>query len=90
MYVASSAPRVCFPNVYGIDMPTRSELLCGDGKGADEVARIIGADKVVYQTIESSTSSTFLSLNSTGIGFSFWRTLFLRTVWPGMMNVRPT
>lgn len=50
VYVASSAPRVCFPNVYGIDMPTRSELLCGDGKGADEVARIIGADKVVYQT----------------------------------------
>ena len=52
VYVASSAPRVCFPNVYGIDMPTRSELLCGDGKGADEVARIIGADKVVYQTID--------------------------------------
>ncbi len=52
VYVASSAPRVCFPNVYGIDMPTRTELLCGDGKDADEVARIIGADKVVYQTVE--------------------------------------
>lgn len=52
VYVASSAPRVCFPNVYGIDMPTRSELLCGDGKGEDEVARIIGADKVVYQSVD--------------------------------------
>lgn len=52
VFVASSAPRVCFPNVYGIDMPTRSELLCGDNKDADEVARIIGANKVVYQTVE--------------------------------------
>ena len=28
VYVASSAPRVMYPNVYGIDMPTRSELIC--------------------------------------------------------------
>ena len=42
-----------FPNVYGIDMPTKSELLCGDGKGADEVAKIIGADKVIYQPLAS-------------------------------------
>lgn len=53
VYVASSAPRVMFPNVYGIDMPTKSELLCGDGKGADEVAKIIGADKVIYQPLAS-------------------------------------
>ena len=52
VFVASSAPRVMFPNVYGIDMPTRSELICGDGKEADEVAKIIGADAVVYQPLE--------------------------------------
>ena len=52
VYVASSAPPVRFPDVYGIDMPTRSELLCGDGKGADEVAQIIGADRVVYQSVQ--------------------------------------
>ena len=34
VFVASSAPRVMFPNVYGIDMPTKSELICGDGKDA--------------------------------------------------------
>lgn len=62
VYVASSAPRVCFPNVYGIDMPTRSELLCGDGKSADEVARIIGANKVVYQSIEGMCKA-FTDLN---------------------------
>ena len=45
---------------------------------------------VVPRTIESSISSTFLPLNSLDIALSFWRTLFLRTAWPGMMNVRPT
>ena len=44
---------------------------------------------VVPRTIESSTSSTTLSLNSMPTGFNFWRTLFLRIAWPGMMNVRP-
>jgi len=44
---------------------------------------------VVPRTIESSTSSTTLSLNSMPTGLSFWRTLFLRIACPGMMNVRP-
>ena len=52
VFVASSAPRVMFPNVYGIDMPTRSELLCGDGKSAEEVAKILGADAVIYPPVE--------------------------------------
>lgn len=52
VFVASSAPRVMFPNVYGIDMPTRSELLCGDGRDAKTVAENLGADAVVYQTVE--------------------------------------
>ena len=52
VFVASSAPRVMFPNVYGIDMPTRSELLCGDGRDATAVAESLGADAVVYQTID--------------------------------------
>lgn len=52
VFVASSAPRVMYPNVYGIDMPTRSELICGDGKTSEEVAREIGADGVIYQTLD--------------------------------------
>ena len=57
VYVASSAPRVRFPNVYGIDMPTRSELICGHGQTAEDVARVIGADKVIYQTEEGLVAS---------------------------------
>ncbi len=52
VFIASGAPRVCFPNVYGIDMPTRSELICGDGKSAEEVAKLLEADAVVYQRLE--------------------------------------
>ena len=52
VFVASSAPRVMYPNVYGIDMPTKAELICGDGKSAEEVAKVIGADAVVFQTLD--------------------------------------
>lgn len=52
VFVASAAPRVCFPNVYGIDMPTRAELICGDGKTDDEVAKLFEADAVIYQRLE--------------------------------------
>ena len=52
VFVASSAPRVMFQNVYGIDMPTKSELICGDGKDAEAVAKELGADKVIFQSID--------------------------------------
>ncbi len=52
VFVASSAPRVMFPNVYGIDMPTKAELICGDGKTPSQVAEMIGADAVVFQTLD--------------------------------------
>jgi amidophosphoribosyltransferase len=42
---------VRFPNVYGIDMPTRAELLAAS-RSEDEVAREIGADALVYQDLE--------------------------------------
>ncbi|MBU6491297.1 MAG: amidophosphoribosyltransferase [Burkholderiales bacterium] len=48
---ASAAPPVKFPNVYGIDMPTSSELVAHD-RTDEEVARIIGADALVYQDVE--------------------------------------
>ncbi|CAG7601426.1 amidophosphoribosyltransferase [Candidatus Vallotia tarda] len=48
---ASAAPPVRFPNVYGIDMPTRSELVAY-GRTDQEVAKIIGADALVYQDVE--------------------------------------
>jgi len=48
---ASAAPPVKFPNVYGIDMPTRGELVA-HGRSDAEVARIIGADALIYQDVE--------------------------------------
>jgi len=49
---ASAAPPVKFPNVYGIDMPTRNELIAY-GRTEEEVCREITADALVYQDIEA-------------------------------------
>lgn len=51
VFFASAAPPVKFPNVYGIDMPTRGELVA-HGRTDEEVARLIGADALVYQDVE--------------------------------------
>jgi amidophosphoribosyltransferase len=49
---ASAAPPVKFPNVYGIDMPTRNELIAY-GRTDQEVCREITADALVYQDIDA-------------------------------------
>ena len=48
---ASAAPPVRFPNVYGIDMPTRSELVAY-GRTDEEVNKLIRADQLIYQDVE--------------------------------------
>jgi amidophosphoribosyltransferase len=53
---ASAAPPVKFPNVYGIDMPTRSELIA-HGRTEEEVCREITADALVYQDIDAMKRS---------------------------------
>ncbi len=51
VYLASAAPPVRFANVYGIDMPTRGELIASD-RNEDEICREIGADGLIYQDLE--------------------------------------
>jgi amidophosphoribosyltransferase len=53
---ASAAPPVLFPNVYGIDMPTRGELIAY-GRSVEEVCREITADKLVYQDVDALKKS---------------------------------
>ncbi|MFA6037072.1 MAG: amidophosphoribosyltransferase [Legionellales bacterium] len=50
VYFASAAPAVRFPNVYGIDMPARSELIAYN-RTVEEVCEFIGADKLIYTDI---------------------------------------
>jgi amidophosphoribosyltransferase len=52
VYFASAAPPVCYPNVYGIDMPSVNELIAHN-KTETEVAEIIGADWLIYQDIDA-------------------------------------
>lgn len=50
VYFASAAPPVCYPNVYGIDMPAREELIAYN-RSFDEIAALLGADLLIYQDL---------------------------------------
>ena len=50
VYFASAAPPVRYPNVYGIDMPAASELIA-NGRDVDEIEKLIGADRLIYQDL---------------------------------------
>lgn len=50
VYFASCAPAVKFPNVYGIDMPTRTELIANN-RSDEQICAEITADKVIYQDL---------------------------------------
>ena len=51
VYFASAAPPVRYPNVYGIDMPTREELIAHD-RNVEQIAEAIGADWLIFQDLE--------------------------------------
>ena len=51
VYLASAAPPVRYPNVYGIDMPTSDELVAHN-RTVDEIRAIIGCDALIYQDVD--------------------------------------
>ena len=57
VYFASAAPAVRYPNVYGIDMPSVTELIA-HGRSDDEVGELIGADWMLYQDLADLIAST--------------------------------
>ncbi len=52
VYMASAAPPVRFPNVYGIDMPTKEELIAHN-RSIEEIRVFIGADALIYQDVDA-------------------------------------
>jgi len=50
VYMASAAPPVRYPNVYGIDMPTSEELIAHN-RSIEEIREYIGADALIYQDV---------------------------------------
>jgi amidophosphoribosyltransferase len=50
--MASAAPPVRYPNVYGIDMPTKDELVAHN-RSVDEIRKIIDCDALIYQDVDA-------------------------------------
>ena len=51
VFFASAAPMVKYPNVYGIDMPAKAELIASN-RSVEEIREIIGADRLIFQDLE--------------------------------------
>jgi amidophosphoribosyltransferase len=67
VYMASAAPPVKFPNVYGIDMPTLDELIAAK-RSLDDIRDYIGADALIYQDVNAMKKAVH-SLNPLLHGF---------------------
>lgn len=74
VFFASASPPVRFPNVYGIDLPSRTELIAADRED-NEIARLIGADQLIYQDLEDMLDSV-RSLNPGRLKFGFEASVF--------------
>jgi amidophosphoribosyltransferase len=67
VYMASAAPPVRYPNVYGIDMPTSHELVAHD-RTVEQIREIIGCDALIYQDVDAMKRAIG-SLNPAITGF---------------------
>ncbi|MEW5316549.1 MAG: hypothetical protein WDW38_007917 [Sanguina aurantia] len=51
VYLASASPPIRYPNVYGVDMPSKKEFVA-NGLTIDEVCKVLGADGLIYQGVD--------------------------------------
>lgn len=58
VYIASASPPVKYPNVYGVDMPSKREFVA-DGRSEDDVQALLGADGLIYQSVDDLLSVAF-------------------------------
>lgn len=56
VYLTSAAPPIRYPNIYGIDIPTRKELVAYE-RNEEEIAKILGCDWIVYQRLNDLEES---------------------------------
>ncbi|MFQ6037914.1 MAG: amidophosphoribosyltransferase [Candidatus Aminicenantales bacterium] len=59
VYFGSYSPPLRYPCVYGIDMQTKTEFVARNAT-LDQIAKKIGADKVIYQPLESLKKAVHL------------------------------
>ena len=65
----SAAPPVRYPHVYGINMPTRAELIA-HGRKIPEIATELGADYLIYQAVEDMQSAILEGSDIQGLEMS--------------------
>jgi adenine/guanine phosphoribosyltransferase-like PRPP-binding protein len=66
VYFASAAPAIRHPNVYGIDMPVRKELLA-HGRDETAIAKCIGADWMIYLPLDQLEASVLACVPGSGV-----------------------
>lgn len=52
VYLASAAPKIRFPNVYSINMPSATELIA-HGRKVNKIRQIISANKLIFQNLNN-------------------------------------
>ena len=67
VYLFVTFPRITGPCFYGVDMATYGELI-GSRHEAEEIAEIVGADSVEYQSVKGLVEATGLSRNELCLG----------------------
>jgi len=64
VYLASAAPPVRYPNVYGIDMPTKDELVAHD-RTVEQIRELIGCDALIYQDVDAMKRAVMKAASTT-------------------------